>query len=228
MAEKVNLGVFASGGGTNLQAIMDNCEAGRVDARVAVVISDQEDAGALQRARDHDIPWEHVPIGRDRAEQFLEADERHAEILQAHQVDLVVLAGYMRRIGPAVLEAYRNAVMNIHPALLPSFPGVHGQRDAVEYAVKVSGCTVHFADPEFDTGPIIIQAAVAVMQDDTEDSLGARILEQEHRIYSQAIQWFAEGRLRVEGRMVRLEPEAEPSVEVEPGVTISPPLTAEL
>ena len=164
MAEIIRVGAFASGGGTNLQAIIDNCEAGKISARVAVVISNKADARALARARNHGIPAEHVPVGRDRSEQFLEADRRHLEILRAHQVDLLVLAGYMRRIGPGVLAAYRQAVLNIHPALLPSFPGTHGQRDAVEYGVRVSGCTVHFADAEFDTGPIIIQAAVPVIQ----------------------------------------------------------------
>ncbi len=228
MADAINLGAFASGGGTNLQAIIDNCEAGKIDARVAVVISDRADAGALERARNHGIPAEHVPIKRDRSEQFLEADARHVDLLREHGVDLVVMAGYMRRIGQAVLEAYQHAVLNIHPALLPSFPGVHGQRDAVEYGVRVSGCTVHFADPEFDTGPIIIQAAVAVLPDDDEDALGARILDQEHKVYSQAIQWCAEGRLTVEGRLVRLDPPAEPATPPTAGVIISPPMTANL
>jgi len=228
MAATVSIAAFASGGGTNLQAIIDNCEARRIDARVVVVISDQADAGVLARARNHDIPAQHVPVGRDRSEQFFEAERRHLEILREREVDLVVMAGYMRRIGPALLAAYPNAVLNIHPALLPSFPGVHGQRDAAEYGVRVSGCTVHFADPEFDTGPIIIQAAVPVLPDDDEDSLGARILQQEHRIYSQAIQWFAEGRLKVEGRRARLEPAAEATISPEPGVIISPPLTCEL
>ena len=228
MAATVSIAAFASGGGTNLQAIIDNCEARRIDARVVVVISDRADAGALERARNHAIPTEHVAVGRDRSEQFSEAERRHLEILRDHQVDLVVMAGYMRRIGPAVLEAYPNAVLNIHPALLPSFPGAHGQRDAAEYGVRVSGCTVHFADPEFDTGPIIIQAAVPVLPDDDEGSLGARILRQEHRIYSQAIQWWAEGRLKVEGRHVRLTPPAEAVLSPEPDVIISPPLTTDL
>jgi len=228
VADTIRLGVFASGGGTNLQAIIDNSEAGRIDALVAVVISDKADAGALQRARDHDIPWEHVLVGRDRSEQFFEANERHMEVLREHKVDLVVMAGYMRRIGPAVLEVYPNAVMNIHPALLPSFPGTHSQRDAVEYGVRVSGCTVHFADAEFDRGPIIIQAAVPVLPDDDEHTLAARILQQEHRIYSQAINWFAEGRLEVEDRTVHLSPPPEALVSPTPGVIISPPLSSDL
>ncbi len=228
MADRINLGVFASGGGTNFQSIIDNCEAGTIDARVAVLISNREDAGALERAARHDIPALVLPVGKDLSDEFHEADAHHVEILHEHGVDLVCLAGYMRRIGSAVLEAFEHAVLNIHPALLPSFPGVHGQRDAAEYGVKVSGATVHIADKEFDRGPIVIQAAVPVLPGDDEDRLGARILVQEHRIYPQAIQWFAEGRLRVDGRRVFLDPPSRGSFKAqEPGVIISPPLEIE-
>ncbi len=228
MADTSRLGVFASGGGTNFQSIIDCCEAGGIDARVAVLISNREDAGALQRAAHHGIAAEVVPVGQDLSEEFLTADDRHVELLHGHGVNLVCLAGYMRRIGTGVLKAYPRAVLNIHPALLPSFPGAHGQRDAAEYGVKVSGATVHFADEEFDRGPIIIQAAVPVLPDDDEDALAARILRQEHRIYPQAIQWFAEGRLKIDGRRVFLDPPSRGSFEAqEAGVIISPPLEIE-
>jgi len=225
MAEQITLGVFASGGGTNFQSIIDNCESGAIDARVAVLISNREDAGALDRARRHGIAPEVVPVGKDLSQEFLAADRRHVELLREHGVDLVCLAGYMRRIGSGVLQAYDRAVLNIHPAILPSFPGAHGQRDAAEYGVRVSGATVHFADEEFDRGPIIIQAAVPVLPDDDENTLAARILAQEHRIYPQAIQWFAEGRLKFDGRRVFLDPPSRGCFDDQgAGVIISPPL----
>ena len=225
MADRITLGVFASGGGTNFQSIIDNCESGAIDARIAVLISNREDAGALDRGRRHGIATEVVPVGKDLSEEFFAADRLHVELLREHGVDLVCLAGYMRRIGTGVLEAYHRAVLNIHPALLPSFPGAHGQRDAADYGVRVSGATVHFADEEFDRGPIIIQAAVPVLPDDDEDTLAARILAQEHRIYPQAIQWFGEGRLKFDGRRVFLDPPSRGSFDdQEPGVIISPPL----
>ena len=228
MAETINLGVFASGGGTNFQSIIDSCEEGRIDARVAVLITNRDDAGALERAANHGIETQIVPVGKDRSDDFLAADRRHVEILRDFDVDLVCLAGYMRRIGTGVLNAFPHAVINIHPALLPSFIGAHGQRDAVEYGARISGATVHFANEEFDRGPIIIQAAVPVMPKDTEATLGARILEQEHRIYPQAIQWFAEGRLRIEGRSVVLDPPSRGSYSQQGrAVIISPPLEVE-
>ncbi len=228
MADTLTLGVFASGGGTNFQSIIDNCEAGRIDANVEVLITNREDAGALERAANHGIESHVVPVGKDLSDEFHEADRRHVQILRDCGVDLVCLAGYMRRIGAAVLDAYPNRVLNIHPAILPSFKGAHGQRDAAEYGVRVSGATVHFANEEFDQGPIIIQAAVPVIPGDTEDSLATRILQQEHRIYPQAIQWCAEDRLRVEGRSVILDPPSAGSYEAqEAGVIISPPLEIE-
>ena len=228
MAEPITLGVFASGGGTNFQSIIDSCEAGRVNARVAVLITNREDAGAIERARRHGIGAHVVPVGRDLSEQFHAADESHVRILRDSGVDLVCLAGYMRRIGTGVLNAFPHAVLNIHPAILPSFKGAHGQRDAAEYGVRVSGATLHFADEEFDRGPIIIQAAVPVIPGDTEETLAARILQQEHRIYPQAIQWFAEDRLRIEGRSVILDPPSRGSYDDQgPAVIISPPLELE-
>lgn len=195
---------MASGGGTDLQSIIDACESGKVPARVVVVISDRAEAFALERARRYSIPAIHLPVGKTGTPAWDEADLRQVELMCEYGVQLVCLAGYMRINGPALLEAFPNAVMNIHPALLPSFPGVGVQAMAVDHGVKIAGATVHFADAEFDTGPIIIQAAVPVLDGDDGDTLGARILEQEHRIYPQAIKWFAEGRLQVEGRRVRV------------------------
>ncbi len=218
---QLNLGVLVSGGGTNLQAIIDACEGGRIEATVTVVISDNADAYALERARHHNIPAYHVPLGKNDSPEFTAADRQHVELLREHEVDLVCLAGYMRLIGPGMFAAYPQAILNIHPALLPSFPGTHGPDDAADYGVKVSGCTVHFAWPEFDTGPIIIQAAVPVLPGDDGDSLAARILAQEHKIYPQAIQWYAEGRLHIEGRRVILQ-DARPPTSME--AIISPGL----
>ncbi|MGQ9731107.1 MAG: phosphoribosylglycinamide formyltransferase [Candidatus Zipacnadales bacterium] len=205
MATRIRIGVLASGSGTNLQSIIDRCEDGRIDGEVVIVISDRVEAKALERARQHGIEARYIPVGKTGTEDWLKADQQMAEALQQQNVDLVCMAGYMRIIGPHLLSAFPRRIMNIHPALLPAFGGTHGQRDALEYGTKIAGATVHFADPEFDTGPIIIQAAVPVREDDTEATLAARILKQEHEIYAQAIQWFAEGRLRVEGRRVRIQ-----------------------
>ncbi len=223
MADKLRIGAFASGGGSNLQAIIDGCEDARIDAEVVVLIANKASAGAMERAARHGIATERVRVGKDLTDEFFAADEQHVKLLADYCVDLVVMAGYMRRIGIGVLNAYHHRVMNIHPALLPSFPGAHGQRDAVNKGVKVAGCTVHFADEEFDRGPIIIQAAVPLVAGDDEDALGGRILKQEHRVYPQAVQWFAQGRLTVEDYKVRIEP-AAPAFTSEDGVIISPGL----
>jgi phosphoribosylglycinamide formyltransferase-1 len=226
VSELLKVGVMASGGGTDLQSIIDACREAKAPAAVAVVISNKADAYALERARQHGIPALHIPVGKTGGPQWEEADARHVEVFREHGVQLVCMAGYMRKIGPRLLEAFPGAIMNIHPALLPAFPGVEVQWDAVEYGVKVAGATVHFADAEFDRGPIIIQAAVPVNDDDDGEALARRILEQEHRIYPQAVKWFAEGRLEIEGRRVRLldpDPDAPPQTA---GVIISPPLEA--
>jgi phosphoribosylglycinamide formyltransferase-1 len=201
----LKIGVLASGSGTNLQAIIDNIEAGRLDAEVACVISNNATAFALERARKHGIPALHIDhrifTGREAY------DGAVAETFHEHGVSLVVLAGFMRIISPVLLHAFPSAVMNIHPALLPAFPGLHAQRQALDYGVKMSGCTVHFVDTGMDTGPIVIQAAVPVVEGDSETSLSARILVEEHRIYSEAIRLFAAGRLKVAGRKVLISPE---------------------
>jgi phosphoribosylglycinamide formyltransferase-1 len=204
----IRLGVLASGGGTNLQAILDACGARRIAAEVAVVVSNVPTAGALERARKAGVKTEVVPSkGATDREAY---DLRLVEVLRGHRVDLVCLAGYMRLVTPAFLRAFGPTpesrgcprVLNVHPGLLPSFPGLHAQRQCVEYGARFGGCTVHFVDEGTDTGPVIAQAVVPVEPGDTEETLGARILAQEHRLYPQAIQWFAEGRLSVEGRRV--------------------------
>lgn len=199
---KIKLGVLASGNGSNLQAIIDASECGAIPAEVAVVISDQADAFALERARKHNIPALHINIrdfqGKDDFERRIVSE------LNKQKVDLVCLAGYMRLVGKVMIGAFHNRIMNIHPALLPSFPGLHGQKQAFDYGVRYSGCTVHFVDEGMDTGPIILQAVVPVLPDDSVDDLAARILEQEHKIFPEAIRLFAEGRLSIKGRKVKI------------------------
>jgi len=200
MARKVPLGVLLSGSGTNLQAIIDAVEVSQLDAVIRVVISNKGDAYGLVRAKKHGIPTQVLDHRNfPTREDF---DQEIIEVLESNNVELVILAGFMRLLSALFVRAYANRMMNIHPALLPSFPGLHGQRRAAEYGVRFSGCTVHFVNEECDQGPIIIQAVVPVFPDDTEASLSARILGEEHRIYPRAIQLFSEGRLRVEGRKV--------------------------
>ena len=195
----VNLGVLVSGSGSNLQAIIDNIEAGRVDARIQIVISNVPEVYALERAKKHGIPSLIIPHKGLKREEY---DQKLVEGLRARDVELVVLAGFMRIITPVLLRAFPMRVINIHPALLPAFPGTHVWQTQIDYGVKFAGCTVHFVDEGTDTGPIIIQAVVPVYDDDTADTLNARILKQEHKIYSQAIQMYAEGRLEIQGHRV--------------------------
>jgi len=194
------LGVLVSGRGSNLQSIIDHIEAGELHARIAVVISDQEDAFALERARKHGIATEVVPVPRGASRE--DYDTNLVRILKDYGVELVILAGFMRIISPVLVNAFTNKILNIHPALLPAFPGLHVQRKAVDYGVKFSGCTVHFVDEGMDTGPIILQAVVPVLDEDTEESLAARILIEEHKAYPKAIEFYAQNRLRIEGRKV--------------------------
>ncbi len=200
--KKIPLGVLVSGGGTNLQAIIDSCEAGKISAEVRVVISDVPSAYALERAKKHRIAA--VAIERNRFDSKAAFESEIAKALSKHGVQLVCLAGYMRILGGTLLKAFPNRIINIHPALLPSFPGLEAQRQAFDYGVKVSGATVHFVDDQTDHGPIICQRAVEVREDDTAETLQARILEQEHIIYPKAIQMIAEGRVSIEGRRVHI------------------------
>ncbi len=203
MSKIVNLGVLVSGSGSNLQSIIDNIEKGILPARIRVILSNNAEAFALERARKHGIPFTVVEHRGSASRE--EYDGNLIEVLKAHDVELVVLAGFMRVLSPRFLRAFPTRVMNIHPALLPSFPGTHGQRNAFDYGVKFSGCTVHFVDEGIDTGPIIIQAVVPVFDSDTEETLSRRILQEEHRIYPEAIKLYAEDRLQVEGRRVRVK-----------------------
>ncbi len=208
MTKKLRIGALASGGGTNLQAIIDRCQDGSLDAEIALVISNNPAAGALERARKAGVPC--CCIDHRQFAQREDFDRAVVKQLREAGVELVILAGFMRLISQVFLDAYPGRIMNIHPALLPAFPGLHVQRKALEYGARFSGCTVHFVDGGCDTGPIIIQAVVPVLDGDTEASLSARILQQEHRIYPKAIQLFAEGRLRIEGRRVLVEPPLPP------------------
>ncbi|SFH64374.1 phosphoribosylglycinamide formyltransferase-1 [Selenomonas ruminantium] len=199
---KQKLGVLCSGRGTDLQSIIDAIGRGEVNAEIAVVLADKPEAFALERAKKAGIKAVCVNRkqydGRESFEKALIAE------LEEAGVTLVVLAGFMRILTPVFVHHFAGRIMNIHPALLPSFPGAHAHRDVLAYGVKVSGCTVHFVDEGTDSGPIILQAAVPVLDGDTEETLGARVLEQEHIIYPQAIQLYCEGRLQVDGRQVRI------------------------
>ncbi len=196
------LGVLVSGSGTNLQAIIDRIEAGDISAEIACVISNNADAYAISRASLHGIP---VIVNENaRFSDRRSYDAATVEILQRHKVDLVILAGYMRILTDVMVNAFPNAIMNIHPALLPSFPGLHAQQQAIDYGVRYSGCTVHFVDCGTDTGPIILQSVVPVEQDDTEETLSVRIQKAEHQIFASAIKYFVEGKIKIDGRKVRI------------------------
>ncbi|ALC16476.1 formyltetrahydrofolate-dependent phosphoribosylglycinamide formyltransferase [Desulfuromonas soudanensis] len=218
MTERLRLGCLASGGGSNLQAIIDRCRDGSLAAEISVVISNKPDSGALQRARNAGIPA--LCIDHRNFPTREDFDRAVVAALLEAGVELIVLAGFMRLISDVFLDAFPGRIMNIHPALLPAFPGLHVQRKALEYGARVTGATVHFVDGGVDTGPIVIQAVVPILDDDTEESLSARILEQEHRIYPRAIELFAQGRLRIDGRRVRIEPPLPPGSEV----LVHPPL----
>lgn len=202
MAVPLRLGVLASGRGTNLQAILDACASGGLPARVVLVLSDRRGAPALERAAAAGVPSEFQDPG---AHPSREAYDRHlAERLEQAGVELVCLAGWMRILGALFVQRFPRRILNVHPALLPAFPGKDAQRQAIEYGVKVAGCTVHLVDEGVDTGPIVLQAAVAVHEEDTADTLAERILEHEHRLVVEAVRLFAERRLRLEGRRVRI------------------------
>ncbi len=205
----MRLAVMASGRGSNLQAIIDAIEAGQLPAQLVCVVSDRPEAYALERARRHGIEALAVPA-RDLPDRQAHHD-RIAELLDQRGVELVALAGYLRLVPPRFVARYRWRLMNIHPSLLPAFPGLRAQEQALAYGVKVSGCTVHFVDEGMDSGPIILQRAVPVLDDDTPERLAARILEEEHRLYPEAIRLYAQGRLRVVGRRVHILPAPEPA-----------------
>ena len=198
------LAVLVSGNGSNLQAVIDGIESGALDARIACVISNNPDA--LPSAGHRPTASRPLFMKTAPTRSRREYDAALVDILRGHDVDLVVLAGFMRILSDIMVKAFPNAIMNIHPALLPSFPGLHAQQQALDYGVKFSGCTVHFVDCGTDTGPIILQAVVPVDQSDTADSLAARIQVEEHKAFPEAIRLYCEGKLQVAGRHVRRLP----------------------
>ena len=202
MVKKVFLGVLVSGSGSNLQSLIDHVERGALDAEIRMVVSNNPCAFALERCRKHGIPSAIIDHREFPSRETFE--DRLVDVLQTVGVDLVVMAGFMRILSRKFFQSFPMRVMNIHTALLPAFPGMHVQQKAVDYGVKFSGCTVHFADEGVDSGPIIIQAVVPVYDEDDAETLAARILSQEHRIYPQAVQYYAEGRIEFVGRRVRI------------------------
>ncbi|MCX7919176.1 MAG: phosphoribosylglycinamide formyltransferase [bacterium] len=198
----VTIAVFASGYGSNLQAIIDAIESKQLDARIAIVFSDKKEAFALERAKKHSIPTLYLS-----AKEFPSREEHEKKIIEHLDplgVELIVLAGYMRILSPYIIGRYPLRIINIHPALLPSFPGTHGIKDAFDYGVKYTGVTVHFVDEGVDTGPIIAQEVVRIDDNDTLETLELKIHAIEHRLYPQVIQWYSENRIRVDGRKVRI------------------------
>lgn len=214
----IKVAVLASGRGSNFQAIIDSVASGFINAEISLLVTDNPESYSIERSKKHGI--EYLVM---RPKQYASRDDYFAAVaaeLKGRAVDLVILAGFMRIVGKPLIDAFPFRIMNIHPALLPSFPGLHGQKQALDYGVKVSGCTVHFVDEGMDTGPVIIQAVVPIMDDDTEDSLSERILKYEHKIFPEAIRLFAEGRIKVEGRKVKIDRDS-----AEEGFLINPPLS---
>ena len=200
--EKPKMDVLASGRGSNFIAIADAVSRGEINADIAFLFSNNKDAKAIEAAEKRGIKTKVVDSRSLSKEEY---DRKLVDALTEEDIDLVLLAGYMKIVGKALIEAFPLRIMNIHPSLLPSFKGLNAQRQAIEYGVKVSGCTVHFVDEGMDTGPIIIQTAVPVLDDDTGESLSDRILVEEHRLYAKAVKLFTDGRLRVEGRKVCID-----------------------
>jgi phosphoribosylglycinamide formyltransferase-1 len=199
---KARVAVLASGRGTDFQSIIDAKERSELDVEIVMLIVNNIDAKAIERAEKHRIPWKFIDHRGKSREDF---EEEVIQTLEPLKVDLIVLAGFMRLVTPHLINRYPYRIINIHPALAPSFAGAHGHRDALRYGVKVSGCTIHFVDESVDGGPVILQKAVEVMDDDTEDTLSSRILEWEHIFLPLAVRLFSEGRLKVEGRRVRID-----------------------
>ena len=191
--------ILLSGRGSNFLALSDAIEAGNIPARIALVVSNNPDAPGLKHAQERNYKAICIPSAGLEREAY---DRQVVQEMQAAQVDIICLAGFMRLLSPWFVQQYPLGILNIHPSLLPAFPGLHAQRDALEWGAKVSGCTVHFVDEELDHGPILLQHAVPVLDDDTEETLSARILQHEHQIYPEALKLVCEERVRVEGRRV--------------------------
>jgi phosphoribosylglycinamide formyltransferase 1 len=201
---KKRIGVLLSGRGSNFEALAESAVSGRIsNAEIAMVISNREGTPGIQRAEARGIKSRVIPSKGLEREAY---DRQVAAVLNEHKVDLICLAGYMRLLSPFFVAAFPNRILNIHPSLLPSFPGLESQRQALEYGVKFAGCTVHFVDENLDAGPIVLQAVVQVEDKDTEESLSARILKEEHRIYSEAVRIVLERKYKIEGRRVLLTP----------------------
>jgi phosphoribosylglycinamide formyltransferase-1 len=196
----MDIALLVSGSGTNLQSIIDSVDAGRLKVNIKLVLSDNSEAYALIRAKKHNIPT--IVVAKADYPERIGFDRKVVDILNEHSVELVVLAGFMRLLSPVMLDAFPEKIINIHPSLLPAFPGLNVQKKALEYGVKFSGCTVHFVDEGLDSGPIIIQETVPILEDDTIETLKARILEKEHLIYPKAIDYISRGMVKIEGRRV--------------------------
>jgi phosphoribosylglycinamide formyltransferase 1 len=204
---KKRIGVLLSGRGSNFEALAESAETGRIpNAEIAIVVSNREGAPGIDKAKSRGIPTQVIPSRGLEREAY---DRQVAAALQTANVDLVCLAGYMRLLSPFFIAAYPGRILNIHPSLLPAFPGLEAQRQALEHGVKFAGCTVHFVDENLDAGPIVLQAGIRVHDDDTEETLSERILREEHRIYSEAVRIVLEGRYRVEGRRVLIQAETK-------------------
>ncbi len=202
---KKRIGVLLSGRGSNFEALADSTKTGQIpNAEIAIVVSNREGAPGIDKAKSRGIPTQVIPSKGLEREAY---DRQVAAALQGAKVDLVCLAGYMRLLSPFFIAAYPRRILNIHPSLLPAFPGLEAQRQALEHGVKIAGCTVHFVDENLDAGPIVLQAGIPVHDDDTQETLSERILREEHRIYSEAVRIVLEGRFRVDGRRVLIQPE---------------------
>jgi phosphoribosylglycinamide formyltransferase-1 len=202
---KKRIAVLLSGRGSNFEALADSVAAGRIpNAEIAIVISNREGAPGIEKAKSRGIPAKVIPSKGLQREEY---DQLVVAAIQAAKADLVCLAGYMRLLSPVFVAAFRNHILNIHPSLLPAFPGLEAQRQALEHGVKFTGCTVHFVDENLDAGPVILQAIVPVLDSDTAESLSQRVLQEEHRIYTEAVRIVLEGRYRIEGRRVLILPE---------------------
>jgi phosphoribosylglycinamide formyltransferase-1 len=208
MKEKINIAVLASGRGSNFESLARSCTREDYPAAMRILITDSPHAGAIAIADAMGIERAVVDCGTKRGLMSIESSDEMARICASREIDLICLAGFMRIVRGALMTAYRGRILNIHPALLPSFRGLDGQRQALEYGVRWTGCTVHFVDEGIDTGPIIVQRVVPVLEHDTVESLGARILKEEHVAYPEAVRLYAEGRLRIEGRRVLIRDKA--------------------
>ncbi len=197
------LGVMASGRGSDLQSIIDAVATRQIKAKIGVVVTDKPNVMALERAKKAGIPA--VCVNRKECTSKEDFEQKLIDVLHEHNVSLVILAGFMRILSPLFVHEFKDCIMNIHPSLLPSFGGAHAHRDVLAYGVKVSGCTVHFVDEGMDSGPIIMQKAVPVLDDDTEETLAARVLEQEHIIYPKVIELYLAGKIHVNGRHVTID-----------------------